>query len=480
MAPNQVDDPWAITGDLAGRRSELARWIADAGNPLTTRSIVNRVWQYHFGRGLAANPNNFGVSGAKPTHPELLDWLARDFVQGGWKLKRLHRLIMTSEAYRQSTERPDMVEVREKDPNNALLAYFEPRRLTAEEMRDVMLSVSGELNPELGGVPIMPEINMEVALQPRMIQFSIAPAHQPSRTPAERNRRSIYTYRVRGLANPFPRDLQPSPIPTTRARTARLAHQSRPQALHPPEFSDVVTARSLAFCTPCREGGRPPCPRAASIAGRTQLAFGRPPTPARRSESLVALRAPRCEEYHRKHVTPSPPGATRRSITRSLVEEFTGQPFEYEEILQSSSRNYVPDRQKPGRCGLPDTQGARRSLPPPVQQQRIRLSLLTSPDPGQKPQGTTHHEQLHQRTTARIGGLPETRVSLRARSLAGIGRHDEPVRTGDSCRRCMLPLAPKKSMFPARARNVHHASSWKVALATWTPSTRNRSSTSST
>ena len=96
-----------------------------------------------------------------------------------------------------------MDDLRNSDPDNKLIAYFTPRRLSAEEMRDTMLKMSGELNTKMGGIPIRPEINMEVALQPRMIQFSIAPAHQPSPTPKERNRRTIYTYRVRGQADPF-------------------------------------------------------------------------------------------------------------------------------------------------------------------------------------------------------------------------------------------------------------------------------------
>ncbi len=330
--PGDADDPWAITEELEGRRSELARWIADPGNPLATRSIVNRVWQYHFGRGLAANPNNFGVSGAKPTHPDLLDWLARDFVEHGWKLKRLHRLIMTSAAYRQSSERPDMDEVREKDSNNELLAYFEPRRLTAEEVRDAMLAVSGELNRELGGVPIMPEINMEVALQPRMIQFSIAPAHQPSRTPAERNRRSIYAYRVRGQADPFLEVFnQPNPNDSCERRDSPSVS---PQALTLMN-SDAATDRSIAFALRLeKEAGT----REARIDRAYELAYGRRASAGERAKLAGFLRE--MEAHHRAH----PPAETSypTRVTRSLVEEFTGKPFEYEEIL-NRFEDYVPD-----------------------------------------------------------------------------------------------------------------------------------------
>ncbi len=325
-------DTWAVTDALAGRRREVADWIADPRNPLSTRSIVNRVWQYHFGRGLAANPNNFGGSGAKPTHPKLLDWLALDFVDNGWKLKRLHRLIMTSEAYKQGSERPDMAAYREADPANQWIGYFEPRRLTAEELRDSMLAVSGELNRELGGVPAMPEINMEVALQPRMIQFSIAPAHQPSKTPRERNRRSIYTYRVRGQADPFLELFnQPSPNVSCERRDSPSVS---PQALTLLN-SGVATDRSIAFAQRLEHEANG---LEAQVDRAYQLALGRLPSAERRGK-LVAF-VGRMLDHHRAH--PPDPQAYPRRVTRSLVEEFTGKPFEYEEIL-NRFEDYVPD-----------------------------------------------------------------------------------------------------------------------------------------
>ncbi|MEM7232011.1 MAG: PSD1 and planctomycete cytochrome C domain-containing protein, partial [Planctomycetota bacterium] len=177
-------DGFVLTKSEHGRRLGLARWIASDANPLSTRSIVNRIWQHHFGFGLARNPNNFGAKGGKPTHPELLDWLTHDFVAHDWKIKRLHRSIMLSKTYRQASTHPKLDELRTKDPENRLLAYFPIRRLSAEELRDATLAVTGELVRTGGGIPIRPEINMEVALQPRMIQFSVAPAYQPSRTKA--------------------------------------------------------------------------------------------------------------------------------------------------------------------------------------------------------------------------------------------------------------------------------------------------------
>ena len=98
--------------------------------------IVNRVWQQHFGKGLVATPNNFGKMGARPTHPELLDWLATWFMDNGWSLKKLHAFVVTSAAYQQASERPDIDDIRQKDSKNDLLAYYPPRRLAAEEIRD--------------------------------------------------------------------------------------------------------------------------------------------------------------------------------------------------------------------------------------------------------------------------------------------------------------------------------------------------------
>ncbi|MEM9018481.1 MAG: DUF1553 domain-containing protein, partial [Verrucomicrobiota bacterium] len=138
--------------DQSGRL-ELARWIADPQNPLTARVIVNRVWRWHFGEGLVASTDNFGILGDRPSHPELLDWLANWFVDEGWSIKALNRLIMTSKAYSRSS-RPVDPAVGKADPKNRLLAYFPPRRLEAEAIRDSILAISGRLDQEMGGKTI--------------------------------------------------------------------------------------------------------------------------------------------------------------------------------------------------------------------------------------------------------------------------------------------------------------------------------------
>ncbi|MCA9045158.1 MAG: DUF1553 domain-containing protein, partial [Planctomycetaceae bacterium] len=327
------DDPFLLTDTVDGRRLELARWIANPENPLTTRSIVNRVWQGHFGVGLAANANNFGAKGAKPSHPVLLDFLAADFVKHGWTIKRLHKLIMLSEAYQRSSVVPVDDAWKTTDPNNRLLSHFSRRRLSAEEIRDGILAVTGELQHRSGGLPVMPEINMEVALQPRMIQFSLAPAYQPSPTPKERNCRTVYAYNVRGQADPFT-ELFNQPNPNESCEFRENA------AVTPQVFtflnSDQMTDRSIAFAL---RMWREEKSEREQIRHAFQLVFGRDAEDAEleRLESYLAAMT----QYHREHSAEAKEYPMQ--ITRSLVEEFSGQVFEYQEILPVFE-NYVADR----------------------------------------------------------------------------------------------------------------------------------------
>jgi hypothetical protein len=132
----------------SGRR-ELARWLTDPANPLTARVMVNRLWQYHFGRGIVASPSNFGALGQKPSHPELLDWLAGEFVRSGWSIKHLHRLLVLSATYRQdSTGDPETARA---DPDNRLFGRMARRRLEAEAIRDSLLAAAGTLDRRPGG-----------------------------------------------------------------------------------------------------------------------------------------------------------------------------------------------------------------------------------------------------------------------------------------------------------------------------------------
>jgi len=139
-----------------GRRLELARRLTDRSNPLTARVLVNRVWLHHFGSGLVGTPGDFGALGERPTHPELLDWLADAFIASGWRLKPLHRLLVTSAAYRQGTVNPS---AQRRDPDNRLLGRARLRRLDAESLRDGLLAVSGRLDPRPFGPPVPVAIN---------------------------------------------------------------------------------------------------------------------------------------------------------------------------------------------------------------------------------------------------------------------------------------------------------------------------------
>jgi hypothetical protein len=184
-----------------GRRLVLANWLVDRRNPLTARVIVNRVWGWHFGhQPLVATPNSFGVKGAKPTHPELLDWLAIWFMDEGWSLKKLHRLIMTSEAYQRSLTPPRGAEAGRAAE---LLASFPARRLTAEELRDALLQASGELNLELGGIPARPQMHWDAAQMAVNVQSGIDLPHRPDRTAAERNKRTVLTHHQRSRRDPM-------------------------------------------------------------------------------------------------------------------------------------------------------------------------------------------------------------------------------------------------------------------------------------
>lgn len=144
-----VDDPKLPT---SGRRLAYARHLTDGRHPLTARVLVNRLWLHHFGRGIVSTPGDFGAQGERPTHPELLDWLADEFVRGGWRIKPLHKLMMTSTAYRQSTLRTRQLD--RIDPENRLLGRASIRRLDAETIRDTVLSVAGTLNETMYGPPL--------------------------------------------------------------------------------------------------------------------------------------------------------------------------------------------------------------------------------------------------------------------------------------------------------------------------------------
>ena len=190
-----VIPPPAKGARSSGRRRVLADWIVSKDNPLTARVLVNRLWQHHFGRGIVVSTNDFGKFGTLPTHPELLDWLADDFVRGGWRLKRMHKLLMMSNAYRMSSA--GSAAESKVDPDNVLFWRFNMRRLTAEEVRDSILAVSGQLNPKMGGPSIYPPIPREV-----LAGQSVPGQGWGSSPPREAARRSVYVHVKRSLLVP--------------------------------------------------------------------------------------------------------------------------------------------------------------------------------------------------------------------------------------------------------------------------------------
>ena len=181
----------------SGRRLVLAKWIASPENPLTARVMVNRIWQHHFGRGIVRTPNDFGFQGAPPTHPDLLDWLASEFVAGGWQIKRIHKLIMISSAYQMSSFADERSLA--KDPENELFWRFNARRLAAEEIRDSILAVNGSLNiSKMFGPSVYPLIPDEVKAG------QSNPGHNwEESSPEDRARRSIYIHIKRSLIVPI-------------------------------------------------------------------------------------------------------------------------------------------------------------------------------------------------------------------------------------------------------------------------------------
>lgn len=253
----------------ANPRVMLARWLADPDHPLAVRVFVNRVWHYHFGRGLVETPNDFGVNGARPSHPELLDFLADEFVRGGQQLKPLHRLIVLSSTYCQASQRRD-VDAEGKDPGNRLLWRFPRRRLNAEEVHDAMLAVSGRLNRKAGGESVV------VPADKDLVDLLYDPLQwQATKDEREHGRRSIYHLAKRNLRLPFGQAFDQPDLQTSCPRRETSTH-----ALQALELLNGTTSNRLAdaFAERLkREVGHEPA-RQVELAYR--LAAGRVPTAA--------------------------------------------------------------------------------------------------------------------------------------------------------------------------------------------------------
>ena len=205
LADARSESPLRDLFPSSGRRLQFARWLTRPDHPLTARVLVNRVWHYHFGRGLVATTGDFGKAGVAPTHPELLDWLTADFVEHGWSIKHLHRTIMRSATYQRSAEMPESAAVSpgrrkaaERDPGNLLWWRHDLRRLEAEAIRDNLLAVTGELNMAMGGRGVFGRLSGELlAGQSRPgLGWEVSLAEQ-------QRRRSVYLFVKRGLRDPL-------------------------------------------------------------------------------------------------------------------------------------------------------------------------------------------------------------------------------------------------------------------------------------
>jgi len=199
LSPPEPEIAPSPHGNSSGRRTALANWIASPENPLTARVMANRLWQHHFGVGIVETSNNFGAGGLDPTHPELLDYLATELVDGGWKLKRMHKLLMLSSTYRLSsgTNKSGL----EKDPANRLVWHFNPRRLSSEELRDSILAANGSLNLRMGGPSFYPIIPAEI-----LHGQSRPGAGWGNSSDEDRARRAIYIFVKRSLVEPLMAD----------------------------------------------------------------------------------------------------------------------------------------------------------------------------------------------------------------------------------------------------------------------------------
>jgi hypothetical protein len=272
-------------GARGSGRLELARWLTDPANPLAARVMANRIWQHHFGRGLVATPSDFGRQGRPPSHPELLDWLARRFAEGGpstplgagWSIKKMHRLIMNSQAYRRSASgRPENGGI---DPGNEYLWKFSRRRLQAEEVRDSLLALSGELDRAPGGVHPFPP--------PSQWDYSQARPFTADYSAFEHQKRTVYWMTQRLRKRSFMEIFDgPDPNSSTPARTASTTPL---QALY--LMNDSFTHERAQKFAARLVAARPSDAQRVDLA--YLMAFGRPPDPDERRDCEAYLRGVR-------------------------------------------------------------------------------------------------------------------------------------------------------------------------------------------
>ncbi len=286
------------------RRLQLAQWIASPENPLTARVIVNRLWQEHFGAGLVRSPNNFGFTGDRPTHPELLDWLADELVASGWKLKRMQRLMVMSQTYRQASLHPRAADYNAHDAGNKLLWRAERRRLDAEALRDTLLAVTGELDLRRGGPGFRPTLSAEAVegLSRKGAAWAASP-------PEEQRRRSLYIFSQRSLLTPLLTtfDFSDTTLPCGKRDVTTVAPQALALLNDP-----FAHERSQALAK--RVSSTSDAPE-SQIAAAWRFALGRSPTDSETAAALEHLERQR----ERFRDQPAPDEAALASLCHVLL-----------------------------------------------------------------------------------------------------------------------------------------------------------------
>jgi len=264
-------------GRTSGRRRALAEWLVSADHPLTAKVFVNRVWHHHFGRGIVATLDNFGKLGDAPSHPELLDALAKDFVEDGWNVKNLHRRIVMTEAYRRESSFDHAGNLK-ADPENVFLWRFRMQRLEAEAVRDRILAVAGSLNREMGGPAVFPPLAPEVAAQMKNGIWKTQ-AEGP-----ETWRRSVYVYRKRGLPFPF---FEVFDLPDQNATCNRRNTTTVPTQALTLLNNEFVLAQAEKLAARVKESSVDPNGQVGLVY---EIALGRAPEPRERQLALDYLK----------------------------------------------------------------------------------------------------------------------------------------------------------------------------------------------
>lgn len=287
------------------RRKQLADWIASSDNPLTARVAVNRIWQYHFGKGIVRTPSDFGATGDRPTHPELLDWLADEFVKKGWSWKAMHRLILLSNTYRQSSRFNESFGA--KDPENKLLWRMNPQRLTAEAIRDSILVISGKLNREMYGPGIYPRIDPDIVNTGSRPRWPL-----DAKDDHVTNRRSVYIFVKRSVILPM---IEVFDCPaTTVSGPVRSVSTVSPQALALMNNQFVLEQAAFFADRVVAEAG---ADLRAQVTRAFQIALNRKPTVKEAQWAFDFIQSQRAG--HAEHKNDKPEAAALRDFCHAII-----------------------------------------------------------------------------------------------------------------------------------------------------------------